>query len=262
MHSERINSIEKYILEKQIVSIQQIAEEFGISINTVRRDINILMQRGNIHKEYGGVAANHVPSYQAKQDYLERHDINLEEKKLIGKLAAGLVNRGDVIFLDSGTTTPYIIDALADIENLTVVTNNLMACQKLLAYPKIKSIGLGGILNTTTASFTNISSEVFGELFGNIRFHTVFMAASSISTEHGAGTNTFEEFQLKKNLVNAKSKIVLLVDHSKFDKYTTYSFCSIDSISVIVTDRMPPQHFNAVFEANGIRVICPETGDK
>ena len=103
MKISRLNSIEQYVIAKETVSIDELCEAFGVSKNTIRRDLNDLEARGHIAKVYGGVTA--ISSSGAILPPPVRSSMNSADKNLIGRLAAGEVNDGDTIFIDSGTTT-------------------------------------------------------------------------------------------------------------------------------------------------------------
>lgn len=258
MRTNRLNEIEQYILLHETVSFVELAKHFNMSMNTMRRDIGVLLPRGKITKVYGGVAAKSVMPDQFLLSFSERSLLNNREKQIIGKLAAELVQDKSAIFLDSGTTTACMIPELAQKRDITIVTHSLIVMYEAAQYPSLNVIALGGILNHATAAFTDTSSP----LLEKMHFQSVFMAASSVSPQWGAGNNTFEEFKIKEEIVNRFGKVILLVDHSKFDKVANYSFCGFGSISAIVTDRMPPKRIMEAINNNNIRIYCPETMEK
>ena len=120
MKANRLDLIEAYTVDRGSASLPELAEAFGVSINTLRRDIAELVQRGKIRKVYGGVTANDV----SVTPISVRETTNSQEKQRIGELAAQLVNDGDTIFLDSGSTTPYLLACLEGKQELTVISHN------------------------------------------------------------------------------------------------------------------------------------------
>ena len=125
---DRINRMERYILENESVSLTDLAEHFDVSINTVRRDIGELLARGRVRKVYGGVAAS-LPSENLTGPQLlpfaKRAVMNSAEKQLIGSLAAPLVRDNSTVFLDSGSTVACMLPYLAQRQGLTIVTHSL-----------------------------------------------------------------------------------------------------------------------------------------
>ena len=109
MRLDRLNSIEQYILQEGTVTWEGLAAHFDVSVNTIRRDIKELIERGTIRKVYGGVSSVNA---NAPVALAERQVRNIEAKKMIGRLAADFVMPGQTIFLDSGTTTPCLIPHL------------------------------------------------------------------------------------------------------------------------------------------------------
>ena len=124
MRADRLNEMEQYILGRENVSLEELCVQFSISMNTVRRDIAELLNRGNVRKVYGGVSSNlqHRPL-----GFSVRERKNSEAKQIIGQLAARLVNNGSSIFLDSGSTTPNIVRHLGEKNGVTVITHSLTA---------------------------------------------------------------------------------------------------------------------------------------
>ncbi len=124
MKVSRLNSIEQYVISRETVSIDELCEVFGVSKNTIRRDLNELEQRGHITKVYGGVTAT-VPSGAVPTPI--RSGLNQIDKSLIGRLAAEEVADGDTIFIDSGTTTLCLLRFLVAKKRITIITHSLGA---------------------------------------------------------------------------------------------------------------------------------------
>ena len=124
MKISRLNSIEQYVIAKETASIDELCEVFGVSKNTIRRDLNDLEARGHISKVYGGVTA--TPNTGAVPMPV-RSELNSSDKALIGQLAAEEVTDGDTVFIDSGSTTLQLLRYLGGHKNLTIITHSLGA---------------------------------------------------------------------------------------------------------------------------------------
>jgi DeoR family myo-inositol catabolism operon transcriptional repressor len=149
MKSKRINEIEKYVKERESATIDELVNEFNISINTVRRDINELEQRGTIEKVYGGV--------QAKKENLinftQRSTSQAAEKRIIAEKAAAFIEEKDVVFIDSGTTTIGILDFLDPNIRCTVITNSLDIIEQIVSFPNITLFVVGSLFRKKNTLF-------------------------------------------------------------------------------------------------------------
>ena len=150
MKSFRLRRMEQYILEKDTVSMEELCREFNISMNTVRLDVAQLVNKGSVEKVYGGVCSNRKNSLVP---FEERKMRNSEKKRAICRAAAELVEDGDIIYIDSGTTTMYLVDFLEDRKNITILTHNLNAIMRAIPYSNLQIICLPGSLDRRTNSF-------------------------------------------------------------------------------------------------------------
>ena len=256
MRTDRLNQMEAFILRNGTASLYELSQYFDISLNTVRRDVADLIKRGRISKVYGGVSsarAAESQSFATPLPVTERAELNADEKRAIGRLAASLVEEGSVIYMDSGTTVPYMLPHLAG-KRVKIFTHSLSVLTEAAMYPSIEVMGIGGRLNATTYSLTGEA----GFLCRNIRLHALFMAATALSVEWGASNNTYEEYRLKSELVSAHDNVFVLADHSKIGKNATYCYCPITRIRGIVTDQKPPAPFADTLRQHGIALYCAE----
>lgn len=259
MRVERLNQMEAYILSKGTVTLYALSEHFDISLNTVRRDVADLIDRGHIRKVYGGVSVRHNPDskpYSVLLPFAKRTEMHPQEKQIIGTIAASLVEDDSVVFLDSGSTVPYMLPSLAE-KNATIVTHSLSVMLEATKYPNLRVLALGGKLNHATNSL--VGDALFG--LRSIRLHALFMAATALSVEWGASNNTYEEYRLKSELTQLHSRIYMLADSSKFGKNATYCYCPFTRIKGIVTDKLPNPAFLKAMRDNNIKLYYPGTSE-
>ncbi len=252
MKANRILDMEKYISLKGTASMEELQRQFNVSANTVRRDIAELLQRGTVEKVYGGVCAR--PASPTLTPYEMRRLSSGEAKELIGRTAAGLVSDGDVIFIDSGTTTLHMIDCLKDKRDVTVITHNLGAIVRALPYENIHVIVLPGSLRRKTNSMTGSDSVKAMKKY-NIR--SAFMAATGLSM-HGATNSSAQEYDIKQAAVECSEKAYLLVDRHKFGVTGVMTYAPISSFEAVVTDQAPGEDYLALLRENSVRLILPE----
>lgn len=144
LKESRIKEIENYVLKHENVSIDTLCSLFDVSKNTIRRDIAELEKKGIIKKIYGGITLNDN-NKKPTIPFGQREITNKLPKQLIAKEASKLVEDGDIIFIDSGTTTIHMIPFLADKKNLTIITNNMNAIVKSFPYTNLNILSTGGL---------------------------------------------------------------------------------------------------------------------
>lgn len=250
MRLDRLNEMEQYILAQETVSLENLTNHFQVSTNTIRRDLNELMERGTIRKVYGGVSANiNVDPLPM----IVRSSKNSESKQKIGQIAADFVQDGSTIFLDSGSTIPYMIPHLAKKNQITIVTHSLTAMCEASKYPSLQVIALGGLYNHTTSSYVGISTL---EALSDISTNAIFIAATGVSLERGLTNTTYFEAEIKKKVVQCSDKVILLADKSKFGKSSTITFYNFEDLYGIVTDEKPEKEYMDVIKKNNITLLC------
>ena len=174
MRNIRLDEMESMVIKKGVITLKQLSDIFDISLNTVRSDIDSIVQRGRIKKVYGGVRS--VVSESGLLDYRIREDKSIHLKQEICKKAAALIDDGDIIFIDSGTTTIHMIDYLKDKKNIKVVTNSIVVVSKLLGNNNLSVICIGGVVRNKTMSVASSESLL---VLKQYNIQKAFMAATA-----------------------------------------------------------------------------------
>ncbi len=230
MKSFRLRRMEQYILEKENVSMEDLCTEFDVSMNTVRLDVANLVKKGTIKKVYGGVCSNHRNSLVP---FEERKMKNSEKKKLLCRAAAALVEDGDIIYVDSGTTVMYLTDYLDKHNNVTILTNNLNVIMRAVPYENIQVICLPGILERKTNSF--VSAET-GKILARYNIKKAFFAATGVN-ENGDVTNSSSlEYEIKREAMQNSEHKYLLLDSSKYGKSALMTYAHIADMDKVIAD--------------------------
>ena len=248
MKTNRIKEIEEYILSNESVSLDSLCDIFKISKNTIRRYINELVEKGSVKKVYGGVTAvikDLIP-------FEERNIKNNYQKTAIAKVASDFVNDGDVIFIDSGTTTLNMIEFLKNKNDVTILTNSLNVIIIALPFPNLNVICTGGSLIRKTNSFEVINNLT---IFKDYNINKSFMAATGISISNGATNSSPLEYKIKKIIVEKSNELYLLADSSKFDISSLMTYCQLTDIDYLITDKKPSEKYIEFFEENKINFI-------
>ncbi len=233
MKADRMLEMERYVLDKGAATMEELRAHFDVSMNTVRRDVSALLKRGTVEKVYGGVCAR--KNEQTLTPYEVRRRGSEDAKAAIGKRAAEMVCDGDIIFVDSGTTTLHLIDYLAGKRDLTIITNNLEAINRALPYENITIIALPGQVRRKTRSFTGDDAVRYLRRF-NVR--VAFMASTGLSS-HGVTNSSPMEYEIKKCAVESAEKTVLLISSAKFGVTGLMTFAQLEDFDVLITDALP-----------------------
>lgn len=249
MKADRMLEMERYVLQKGAATMEELRTHFDISMNTVRRDVAELLKRGMVEKVYGGVCAR--KNEQSLTPYDVRRLGSEDAKAAIGKRAAELVNDGDIIFIDSGTTTLHMIDHLAGKHDLTIITNNLEAINRAMPHENITIIALPGQVRRKTHSFTGDDAVRYLRRF-NVRI--AFMASTGLSS-HGVTNSSPLEYEIKKCAVDSAETTVLLISRSKFGVTGLMTFAQLEDFDVLVTDSMPSPEEQARVRDSGAQLI-------
>lgn len=249
MKANRLDLIEEYILEHGNVSLPELSAVFQVSINTIRRDIAELVQRGKVKKVYGGVTINGKTAPPVSV----RENTYSAEKEAIGRLAAPLVRDGDTIYLDSGTTTPFILRNLTSVQSLTIISHSLRVLEEASHYKEFHLIAVGGEYSYRTGDFSGLASST--DTLSRYHISKAFLSATAVSVRFGLSSTSFLEAEIKRSIVAGSDSLILLSDHSKFSRNAVISFCDLEQLEAIVTDCRPSEEICTFCEENQIQLI-------
>lgn len=228
MKSKRIDDIERLARQNEHVSINELCEIFNVSKNTIRRDIDELVRSDAVEKVYGGIRAKKNTLLPFEQ----RNDQQHLQKEAIGKIASTFIENGDIIFIDSGTTTSRVMDYVKDDIRITVLTNNLDVINQCVQKPNITLFILGSLYRRETRSFVDMELD---SPLQNFNINKAFIAATGVTIMNGLTNSDPLEFEIKKAICQKASKNILLVDDSKFGKSTLLTYSPLESVSTLIT---------------------------
>lgn len=248
MREQRIKDMINYIHSTGTVSLDELCEHFNISKNTVRRDINTIVDMGEVKKVYGGVV-----SLSSEVLPFENRSIAYNsQKEEIAKKAAEYIEDNDLLFIDSGTTTCFIPKYIDPNKTITIITNSLSVINETLDKENFEVILIGTRLKRKTKSFVNVEDWSY---FDRMNINKAFLAATGISFEKGVTNSDILEYEIKRRVVQKASKNHLLVDHSKFGKAALLTYCSISDLDVIITDDSITQELKSSFQKNKAELL-------
>jgi DeoR family fructose operon transcriptional repressor len=234
---ERFSRILQMLAEKGAVTVQELTELLDTSESTIRRDLSVLHDRGLLQKVFGG-ATTLEPLYATRDDPVEsRRDLNREEKLRIAKYAAGLIRKNDFLFIDAGTTTDLLIDAIAERE-IVCVTNGLQHARKLAQKGCAVHV-LGGELKADTDAVVGGAALLELERYN---FTKGFFGVNGIHPQNGYSTPDLSEAMVKEKALSRCRERYILSDPSKFYKISPVTFGKIQD-AVVVTTRLQDDCF-------------------
>ena len=235
---ERHSMIIKAVNERASVTIAELAEMLDVSASTVKRDLIILANEGKIIKVRGGAMSRNESFTSVEKNVEEKASICTEEKMTIAKYAAELIENGDFVFLDAGTTTEKMIDYL-NVKDVTFVTNGFIHAKKL-ARKGYKVFITGGEIKASTEAIVGAECVL---TLKNYNFTKCFMATNGISLTAGFTTPDVNEARVKSAAIESSREVYVLADHSKFDEVSSATFAGLGK-AVIITDRIPNRKYN------------------
>lgn len=252
MRAERIDSIIEFIYKNKNVTLDQICDDFNISKSTIRRDLSEILKDTNLKKTYGGITLkNKWSNKKYLTSFSERNIENIDKKLAISKKASSIVEDNDIIFIDSGTTTFYMVDYLKNINNLTILTNNLEVIFRAIKHENINLISLSGTLNRKTLSFVGATSI---STIKNFNISKAFMATTGFSILNGVTNSSPLESDIKRTVISKSSKVILLADSSKFNSVSLMTYCDLEDIDILVTDKMPDKNISDYLHNNKVSI--------
>ncbi len=246
------------ILSKQPgLRVPELAEMLDVSQGTIRNDLTALETEGRLLRVHGGATINE--DFQLRSpSFGVRSKKNSENKLLIARWAAELVEDGDSILLDASTTVYYLARFLQNHRKLRVITNGIEVARALAKNPTNTVMLLGGTLNPDGYS---LSGSVAEQMLRDFYIQTAFVSCSGFTPEVGLTEVHLEEAQVKSKAIGAARQVVALVDSSKFGKVDLTSFARLDQITHLFTDQdLGEAWVERLRQTNLVFSICDKEG--
>ena len=242
----------KFILNKlssdQKVLIQDLCEDLQVSDDTIRRDLKELSEIGLLEKVHGGA----LPKSPIPFEYTQREDYAIKDKKIIAAKAAKLIEHGQTILLDGGTTNLELVRALPEELEITVFTNSFPLANELMHHPGIEAYLMGGKIDRK--SRVALGVEVIDSL-KEIRADMCMLGICSIDHHAGVTMRSREEGAVKKAFMKSANKTVALSTSDKIGTAETYVLCDMEDVDVLITDDNLPIDEKAKFIDCGVKVL-------
>lgn len=250
---DRLLSIKEFIDKNGKVSLHELECAFpNVSSMTLRRDLNKLEEENSIIRISGGAISVNTVLRAKEEDFSERIVYNTAEKLEIAEKAVKIVEPNSCVFIDGGSTTTYFARALPD-DNFYILTNALVIAETILRKEKPVVALLGGDLRKN--NFITVGSTCI-EYIDKINIETAVMTATGFIKDVGGFTcGNQAEAEVKRAVINKADNVIMLLDSSKVNKKTPYTFASLKDVNCMVVDKNFSKDLRAFIEENGTKVF-------
>ncbi|MBM3144148.1 MAG: DeoR/GlpR transcriptional regulator [Chloroflexi bacterium] len=255
--AQRRERIREYLEIHKIVRIADLSEILEASEATIRRDLERLEKQGYLERTHGGAIFSQ--RINLEQDYAQRAQRSPEQKRRIGALAASMIEDGDIVFINSGTTTTEVIRHIPINASITVITNNLIAALEVGAVD-FELILLGG-------SYQPVSNSVAGrfavENLRHVYADKTFVGVDGISLKYGCTFPTSAEAEVVHRMMErTRGPLIVVADHTKWGMVSNFEVARIDQIDRLITDRGLDEDARSALDDHSVDVFIASDGQE
>jgi DeoR family transcriptional regulator of aga operon len=244
----------EFLEERGFVRVRELSARFGVSTVTARNDLQALEERHLAQRVHGG--AMPVDRARGERSFEEVAAQHAAEKRAIGQAAASLVSPGESILLDVGTTTAAMASALVartTLSDVNVITNGLSIALTLeAAHPRLSIVVTGGTLRPKQHSLVD---PLAGSMLKGLSVDTVFLGCNGIDPDGGVTNINLPEADIKRAMIAASQRCVVLADATKLGTRALAMVCEIDDVDVLITDSSAASDDVEALRARGVDVI-------
>jgi DeoR/GlpR family transcriptional regulator of sugar metabolism len=232
------------------VIVSELAKDFGVTEETIRRDLEKLDKEGLVSKTYGGAVSKHTSTIDLP--YNIRESVHVEQKQKIADTICGLISDGERILVDSSSTALYIIKRIKEKKNLTIITNSVKILLELAEKHDWTVLSTGGLLKKGALSLTGSSAE---KMINSYHVDTAICSCKGLDINLGVTDSNEGDSLIKQTMLVSAERRILALDSEKFDKKSFVKVCKAKDIDVIVTDSEPSEKWLGFCNENGIDIV-------
>jgi len=231
------------------VTVEALAERFGVTLQTVRRDVKLLAEAGLLARFHGGVR---VPSSTTENiAYRQREALNAEAKQRIAKAVAARVPDGSSLLINLGTTTEAVARELLGHKGLRVITNNLNVAGILSGNPDCEVIVTGGVVRHRDRGIVGAAAV---NLIRQFKVDIGLIGISGIEADGTLRDYDVREVQVARAIIEHSREVWLVADQSKFNRPAMVEMARLDQIDMLFTDAPPPRPFESLLAEAGVQI--------
>ncbi|MGG5372367.1 DeoR/GlpR family DNA-binding transcription regulator [Enterococcus sp. AZ196] len=246
---DRISLIKQLLINEKKVSVASLSEQFSVTEETIRRDLDKLEAEGILTRTYGGAVLNSEETV-SNIPFYKRAEHNVEAKQAIAFKVREVLESVHTIAADASSTVMETLKLLKDREDMTIVTNSSEALRELMV-SEVNVLSTGGILNKRTLSMQGDLTE---RAIENYNVEMAVISCKGIDKQVGATDTNEVEARIKKIMIAQASEVMLLIDSEKFCKKGFVHLSNIDQINHVVTDKKPSDDWIDFFTKNNIQL--------
>lgn len=237
--NQRQEEIIQLLKHKKYISVLTLVEHLHYSESTIRRDLTFLEKMKLIRRTPGGAIL--VKDNLIENPHLVKYKTNIEEKKIIAELALDFIEDYSTIFLDASSTCRFLAEKIGrNKENITVITPNLKTALEVDNQPKNSVYCLGGLV-----ADGKVGGSLSEELLKKFHVDIAFVSCRGYDNEFGASDILETEAGIKKTIIENCKKVILILDHSKFDRRYVFQSVPTQKINYIITDKKVESKFDS-----------------
>lgn len=250
---ERRKFILDSIVKQGFVKVSTLAERFGVTQTTIRKDLTFLENEGYLYRAYGSALPAAAPLKDISLN--KKILINMDRKVKIAKAAQSLIEENDSIIIASGSTMALFAETIKPKGRLNVVSSSVNISTELGEIEGITVMQIGGILFSNTMSV--IGNDAI-EAVRNVFCSKLFFGVDGMDIEQGVTCGTIEEADLTRQMMKSSKKKIILSDSSKLGQLGFARICGFDEIDYLITDRDFPEEARTRLEGLGVKVIIAQ----
>ncbi len=249
---ERKNEIMEKLRREQRVLVSELASHYGVTEETIRRDLDKLEREGYATKTYGGAIWGN--STKSDLSYTIRNKTNVEAKRAIADIAASLVRDGDHLLLDESSTSLFIARRLKEKKELTVITNSVEIVMELRDVPGWNVLSTGGVLRPGSLE---LGGPQCHRMLRSFHVDKLFLSCKGIDAAGGVTDSSEFHASTKQAMMASAGRSILSLDHTKFDKTSFVRIGELRAFQAVVTDCAPSRIWRERFEKLGLACHYP-----
>ncbi|MDL2219310.1 DeoR/GlpR family DNA-binding transcription regulator [Ruminococcaceae bacterium OttesenSCG-928-O06] len=250
IRAERIRQIAELASRDEIVTLNQLAQELGVSKATIRRDVDELYAQGLIQKTRGGIIFQKESS-PLDPTYAMRLTVNMEEKNRIAKAARSYVQEGDNIMFDSGSTLLELAKELPVRKHLGIITYDLYVALELINKEYVDLLMIGGVFRRQYFGFHGYFAEnAIRQMYAGVSF----IGADAVDLQGGIMSHNQNDVPLKQCMIDNSQKTILLCDHTKFGSSAFIHVAPLSRFDIVITGRALEEKYVTAMREKGIEV--------
>jgi DeoR family fructose operon transcriptional repressor len=250
--TERHALILRLVTSRSVASTEELAADLHVSAETIRRDIRALDESGQLRRVRGGAASVTVAPGEPRIE--ERQLLRREEKATVGRLAAGLLQDGQTVILDLGTTAMEVARAMAPRFRGVVATNSLLVAGELAACRDIEVLVCGGRVRAGDLALSNSISVDF---FSGIHADVALVSSGGVDAVHGLTDFYLDEIATRRAMLRNAKRAFVLADSAKFGVVAPHFVAELGADLGLITDRTPSAELERAIVEKGGAVVCP-----